>query len=319
MLETPTLRDVIDARQRIARHVHRTPLVHYSGLSELVGAEVHVKHENHQITCAFKARGGVNLISRLEPEEWPKGVVTASTGNHAQSVAYAAGVFGITATIVMPEGSNRGKVDSARSLGAEIVFHGKDFDDAREHAEALAAGGGYRYIHSANEPDLIAGVGTATLELFEDLPDVEVIFVPVGGGSGAAGVCLVAKAINPDVQVIGVQAEKAPAAYLSWKEGRLVASELMETAAEGLATRVGFELTQAILREHLDDFLLVGEDAIRTATVTYLEKAHTVAEGAASSCLAAALSVKDSMQGKRVALILSGGNISLNQMRDALG
>ena len=319
MVESPTLRDILEARRVIASHVHRTPLVQYSGLSELVGAEVHVKHENHQVTCAFKARGGVYLLSRLEPAEWPKGVVTASTGNHAQSIAYAAGVFGVDATIVMPKGSNPGKVEAVRSLGAEIVFHGQDFDDAREHAETVAAGGGYRYVHSANEPDLIAGVGTATLELLEDLPQADVIFVPIGGGSGAAGVCIAAKAINPDIRVIGVQAEKAPAAYLSWKEGRLVTSDLMETAAEGIATRVGFELTQAILRDHLDDFLLVSEDAISSAVVTYLEKAHTLAEGAAAACLAAALNVKETLQGQRVALILSGGNLSLTQLRDALG
>lgn len=318
MSDRPTLQHVIDARRVIAPYVHRTPLHHYPGLSQLVGAEVHVKHENHQVTGAFKARGGVNLVSRLGAEARQRGVITASTGNHAQSIAFGARVCDIPATVIMPEGSNPGKVESVRHLGARVVFHGKDFDEARVHAESLARSDGTRYIHSANEPDLIAGVGTATLEILEDLPAVDVIVVPIGGGSGASGACIVAKAINPSIRVIGVQAEKAPAAYRSWKEGRVVALDLMETAAEGLATRVGFELTQAILRQLLDDFLLVSEEDIRRAVVTFLEKAHTLAEGAGAACLAAALNIKDRLSGQRVALILSGGNISPAQLKEAL-
>ncbi|MEM7353837.1 MAG: threonine/serine dehydratase [Acidobacteriota bacterium] len=318
MSQHPTLQHVIDARRVIAPYVHRTPLRHYPGLSELLGAEVHVKHENHQVTCAFKARGGVNLVSRLDDEARRKGVVTASTGNHAQSIAFGANTFGIPATIYMPEGSNPGKVEAARHLGAQVVFHGQDFDDARLEAERVAQESGKRYIHSANEPDLIAGVGTATLEILEDLPEVDVIFVPIGGGSGACGACIAAKAINPKIRVIGVQAEKAPAAYESWKQGQPVALDLMETAAEGLATRVGFELTQSILRELLDDFLLVSEEDIREAVGIYLEQAHTLAEGAGASCLAAALNVKDQIQGQRVVLILSGGNISPAQLAEVL-
>lgn len=314
----PTFRDVIEARRVIAPHVRRTSLAHYPALSEVVGTRVYVKHENQQVTGAFKARGGVNLVSRLRAEDFPRGVITASTGNHAQSIAYAARVFGIPATVVMPEGSNPGKVEAVRHLGAEVVFRGRDFDEAREHVESVARRGGYRYVHSANEPALIAGVATATLEILEDQADIDVIFVPIGGGSGACGACLAAKTIDPRIRVIGVQAELAPAAYRSWKEGRLVVSDLMATAAEGLATRVGFELTQTILKRHLDDFLLISEEDIRRAIAIYLEKAHTLAEGAGASCLAAALNVRERLRGRRVALILSGGNISVAQLREAL-
>src|SRR5215470_17011 len=184
----------------------------------------------------FKVRGGVNLVSQLGAEERHRGVIAASTGNHGQSVAYAADLFGVRAVICVPEQANPVKVESMRALGAEVVFHGRDFDEAREHCEKQATEHGYRYIHSGNEPDLIAGVATCALELLESQPDIEVIVVPVGGGSGAAGACLVAKAVRPSVEVIGVQSEAAPAAFRSWQARELVTGS-MRTLAEGLATR----------------------------------------------------------------------------------
>jgi threonine dehydratase len=204
-----------------------------------------------------------------------------------------------------------------RNLGAEVIFHGRDFDDARLHVEALAREHGYRYIHSGNEPLLIAGVGTYALEIVEDLPEVEVIIVPVGGGSGAAGVCTVAKAVNPRIEVIGVQSEKAPAGYRSWKAKQLV-EDKMETAAEGLATRTAFALPQSILWDLLDDFVLVSEEEIYRAIVLYLEKTHNLAEGAGAAPLAAAVKMREQLQGHKVALILSGGNLRLEQLRVAL-
>jgi threonine dehydratase len=314
----PTLADVLDARRTIAPHVHRTPLVHYPALSRLVGAEVWVKHENHQVTGAFKARGGVHLIAHLSADERRRGVATASTGNHAQSIAYGARLFGVDATIAMPEGANPGKVQAVRDLGATVIFHGKDFDEARVHVEALARERGLRFIHSGDEPHLIAGVGTVTFEVLEDLPGADVLIVPIGGGSHAAGACVVAKALNPRLEVIGVQAEMAPAAYRSWKEGRPLALDLMQTAAEGLATRVGFALPQAILRRHLDDFVLVGEAAIEQAMVALIENAHTLAEAAGAAPLAAALAIRGRLAGKSVVLLVSGGNVTPAQLRKAL-
>jgi len=315
--QRPTFHDVLQARQIISQYLRPTPLYHYGALDQLLGAEVWVKHENHQPVGAFKVRGAINLVSHLSADEKRRGVITASTGNHAQSIAYASRLFGVKATIVMPVGANPGKVEATRHWGAEIVFHGKDFDEAREFCEVLAEEKGYRYIHSANEPLLIAGAATHTLEILEAQPHIEVIIVPVGAGSGACGACIVAKTVKPAIQVIGVQAEKAPAAYLSWKEGRLVEAK-METFAEGLATRVGFTLPQSILREHLDDFILVSEAELRRAMVLMLEKTHNLAEAAGASPLAAALKIKERLQGKRIALILSGGNSSIQHLREAL-
>ena len=240
MWNRPTLHDVISARGRIAPYVWRTPLHHYLGLDAILGAEVWVKHENHQRLGAFKMRGGINLLSRLTDEEKRRGVITASSGNHGQSIAYAAGILGVKCIVCVPEGANPGKVEAIQNLGAEVVHHGPYFDITNEYAQQLAKEEGYRYIHAVNEPLLIAGVGTYTLEILEDLPDVDYIIVPLGGGSGACGTCIVAKTVNPDIKVIAVQAESAQAAYLSWKAGDIVEAP-MESAAEGLATGRGYE------------------------------------------------------------------------------
>jgi len=317
LLEIPTLADVEDARRRIATHLPSTPLYEHAALSELVGAEVFVKHENHLPTGAFKVRGGVNLVAQLSDEERRRGVVTASTGNHGQSVAFAAGRFGVRAVVCVPEGANPVKLAAMERLGAELVVHGRDFDEAREHCESLAREHGYRYIHSGNEPQLIAGVGTATLELLEAEPEIEVVIVPIGGGSGAAGACVSGKAIKPGLEVIGVQSSAAPAAYRSWRARELL-EDRMETSAEGLATRVAFELPQRILWERLDDFVLVDEQELRRAVVAMIEGTRNLVEPAGASPLAAALKLRDRLAGKKVALVQSGGNISPAQLRDIL-
>jgi len=210
------------------------------------------------------------------------------------------------------------KVASMRGLGAELVFHGRDFDEAREHCEALAVEHGYRYVHSGNEPLLIAGVGTASLEILEQEPRTAVIVVPIGGGSGAAGACVVAKGIDPGIRVIGVQSDAAPAAYLSWQQGRLV-EDRMETFAEGLATRTAFELPQSILRQSLDDFVLVSDDEIRSAQALMIETTRNLVEAAGAAPLAAALRLREELQGRRVVLIVSGGNVTREQLLEVLG
>jgi threonine dehydratase len=314
----PTLADVLEARRRISPHLRPTPLFAYASLNELLEAEVFVKHENHQPVGAFKVRGGVNLISQLSPDERERGVIAASTGNHGQSIAYAARLFGVRATICVPENANPVKVASMRGLGAELVFQGRDYDDAREHCELLARERGLRYVHSGNEPLLIAGVATETLEILEEQPRTDVIVVPIGGGSGAAGACIVVEAVNPAIRVIGVQSEAAPAAFRSWQERRLV-DDRMATFAEGLATRTAFELPQQILREWLDDFVLVSDDEIRAAQATMIEATRNLVEAAGAAPLAAALRLRDELKGKRVALILSGGNASREQLLEVLG
>ena len=314
----PTVQDILDARRLIRPYLRRTPLHHYPALSEFLGCEVYVKHENHQPIGSFKVRGGINLIARLSDEERQRGVITASTGNHGQSIAYAARLFGVRAIIAMPEHANPDKVAAMRHMGAEVIFHGQDFDEAREYVEMLAEREGYRYIHAANEPYLIAGVGTMGLEILEDLPDVEFILVPVGGGSEASGISIAAKALSPSTQVIGVQSEAAPAAYLSWKAGRPQSTDYMNTFAEGLATRQGYELTIKILCQNLADFVLVSDDEIRRAVVWMLTYTHNLAEPSGAATLAAAYKLRDQLRGHRVALILSGANITVNALREIL-
>ena len=262
-------------------------------------------------------RGGVNLVSQLGEEERRRGVVTASTGNHGQSIAFAAGRFGVRAMVCVPEAANPVKLVAMERLGAELVVHGRDFDEAREHCEGLAHEHGYRYIHSGNEPDLIAGVGTATLEMLETQPNLDVVIVPIGGGSGAAGACVAGKAIKPELEVIGVQSSAAPAAYRSWQARQLL-EDRMETRAEGLATRVAFELPQRILWERLDDFVLVDEDELDRAVILMIEGTTNLVEPAGAAPLAAALRLRERLAGKKVALVQSGGNISPDQLRQVL-
>jgi len=314
---TLQLRDVLDARRAIAPYLDPTPVRRYPSLDEAVRTDVFVKHENHQPTGAFKVRGGINLVARLESERLAGGVYAASTGNHGQSVAYAASLFGVAATIFVPRGANPVKVSSMRSLGATVIEHGVDFDEARVCCEKAAAECGARYIHSGNEPLLIAGVATATLELLEREPSIDVVVVPVGGGSGAAGACIVAKSIDPRIQVIGVQSDAAPAAYRAWRERGPVADE-MHTFAEGLQTRVSFDLPQRVLVEHLDDFVLVTDDQLRAATLQLIEQTRNLVEPAGAAPLAAALKLGERLVGRCVALICTGGNISSAQLRELL-
>lgn len=316
-MKIPDFQDVLMARRQIAPYLRRTAMHSYSAIDELVGARLFIKHENHQPVCAFKVRGGVNLMSQLTIEERARGVIAASTGNHGQSVAYGARLFGVKARIVVPEAANPGKVAAMRGMGAEVIFHGERFDQARLHCEALAREHGYRYVHSGDEPLLIAGVATATLEMLEDQPDLEAIIVPIGGGSGAAGVCITASAIATSIRVIGVQSEASPAAYESWRQKRLVEAP-NRTIAEGVATGSAFELPQAILRERLKEFILVSDDEIMRAMVWMVERAHSLAEAAGAAPLAAAYRMREELAGKKVGLICSGGNATQDQLKQAL-
>ena len=317
MGKSPTISDVIHARDRITPHIFRTPLHHYPSLDSLIGAEVYVKHESYQKLGSFKIRGALNLISQLTDHEKSSGVIAASTGNFGQGIAYASKIFGVQACVVVPIDANPDKVDSMRLLGAEIIFHGNNFDECREHAEFLSKTKGFRYVHSANEPLLISGVGTYTLEIIEDLPDLDVLIVPIGGGSGACGACIVAKDIAPDARVIGVQALNAQGAYRSWKEGKSVEYE-SHTIAEGLATNSGFDLTQDILRNLLDDFVLVSDEEMTRSIILHLEKTHSLAEYAGASALAAAVKIKDQLRNKKIVLVMSGSNITIDQLRSVL-
>jgi threonine dehydratase len=317
-LEPPTLADVYQARKIVYQHIKPTPLLFSEQLSQLLEASVYVKCENLLPTGAFKVRGGLNLIANLSEQERKLGVITASTGNHGQSIAYAARAYGVRTIIGAPLQANTFKLKAMQDLGAEVVQIGKDFDEAREWVAHEAANKGYRYIHSGDEPLLIAGIGTASLEIIEEVPDLDFIFVPLGGGSGACGHCIGAKGVRPEVEIIGVQAEGASAVYQSFISGQYITTATITTFAEGLATRVPFALPYNIMREHLDDVVLVSDPAIRQAIKLYAETIHQIAEGAGAAPLAAALNNKERIKGKKVALILSGGNITLETLRECL-
>lgn len=317
-MEPVTLKDIYDAQNTVSNYLSKTPLLPSTGLSKRLGCEVLVKCENTLPTGAFKVRGGINLIANMSSKERQNGVIAASTGNHAQSIAYAASLFGVEAVIGMPMGANPDKIEATKSYGAKVELHGRDFDEARKWVEEEAERKGYRYIHSANEPLLISGVGTLYLEIMQELTEVDTIIVPIGGGSGAAAACIAAKTLNPDVEVIGVQAEMAPAVYLSWKNGRLMETESAETFAEGLATRVAFQMTFNIICRMIDDIVLVSEDEMKRAILTLLETTRQLAEGAGAASTAAAFKLRERIKGKKVVLPITGGNLTLATLQAIL-
>lgn len=317
-MKLPDFEDVLRAREVVGRHLPRTPAWSYPTLSRQLGCELFVKHENHQPVGAFKVRGGVNLVSSLSADERARGLCAATRGNHGLSVAWAARRFGVSATIVVPHGNNPEKNEAMRALGATLIEHGLDFDEAREEVERLVARDGARYVHSANEPLLIAGVATAALELFEDVPELDALVVPVGLGSGICGAGLVRAARSPHTRLIGVQSERAPAIALSWRERRPVSTPSADTFADGLATRVPQALTLEGMLRCVDDFAVVSEAAIARAIRELLRHTHNLAEGAGAAPLAAVETLRDALAGKRVAMVLSGGNLDSETLRRVL-
>ena len=313
-LTPPTTADIYRARQRVSQHLPRTPLVRSDALSAEFDADVYLKREDTLPTGAFKVRGGITLVSQLDAEFHDPGLIAASTGNHGQSIAYAGRTFDVPVTIIVPEEANPSKVTAMERLGAEVLFHGSNFDEAREHAESLAAEEGYRYVHSANEPALVAGVGTAGLEIVEDLPEIDYLFCPIGGGSSATGYCLTVGAFA-DATVVGAQSEAAPAMYRAWSEGHLDSDDRMETFAEGVATQVPFALTMDALRDSLDDFRLVSEEAIKRGVRDLFDDETIIAEGASATSLAAMRQLSDELHGQTVVFPISGRNISPDTFR----
>ena len=308
MPQPPTLADVYAARPRVARLVRPTPLIRHPLLEAETGLNVQVKHENHNPTGAFKVRGGANLIAGLTADE-RRGVITATTGNHGQSIALACRHEGVPCTIVVPRGNNPEKNAAMRAYGAELIESGRDFDEARERVEQLQHERGLRYIHSADEPLLIAGVGTYALEIFEAQPDTDVILVPIGGGSGACGCAIVRTGLGSGARVIGVQAERADAFARSWKGPSRVVGEKCDTFAEGMATRVTFDLPFGILQRELDEIVTLSEDELADGVRLALRATHNLAEGAGAASLVAAVKLRDQLAGKKVVCVMSGGNI----------
>lgn len=300
---------MLRAGRTIAAHLPPTPMWNYPQLDRATGAHVYVKHEHVQPTGAFKVRGGITLLTCMTPDERARGVVTFSTGNHAQSVAYACRLYGAPCVVVMPENPNPTKRAAVAALGAEVVCRGAEMEGARKAAEQVAAERGMRLVSPGDEPALIAGVATLYQEMLTARPDLDTILVPVGGGSGAAGACLVAAAIAPHCRIVGVQSAASPAAHDSWRAGTPVVRP-NRTTAEGLATGSGFALPQSLLRAYLHDFVLVPDDAIRTAQATLLTAAHTLAEAAGAAPLAALLADPPRYAGRTVGIVVTGGNAS---------
>ena len=317
-VEPPILQDIVDARPRVYAHLRPTPLMRHPLLDQWLGCDVWVKHENHNPTGAFKIRGGLNLVAQLTPDERRRGVVSASTGNHGQSIAFACAKHGVPCRIVVPVGNNPEKNAAMRALGAEVIEHGRDFDDAREEVERRAPREGWRYIHSANEPQLIAGVGTCALEIFEELPDADVIFVPIGGGSGAAGCCIVRGELDKQTRIVGVQAAGADAFARSWRGPARVTADEVHTFAEGMATRVTFDLTFSILKARLDEVVTLDEEELRDGVRAALRLTHNLAEGAGAAPLAAAYRCRSALAGQKVVCVMSGGNIDARTLREVM-
>jgi threonine dehydratase len=312
------LEDVYRAREAIRGVVGPTPLMRHPLLQAETGLDIYVKHENHNPTGAFKVRGGVNLIASLNEDERARGVITASTGNHGQSVAFASQRSGVRCIVAVPVGNNPEKNAAVRAFGATVVEQGRDFDEAREWVEQEAGARQLRYVHSANEPLLIAGVGTYALELFEQLPDADVIFVPIGGGSGAAGCTIVRTALGSKARIIGVQAREADAFARSWKGPRRVVGDRIGTFAEGLATRHTFDLTFDLLKRELDNVLTLSEPELEEGVRLAVRATHNLAEGAGGAALMAAVKMRDQLRGRKVVCVMSGSNMNTERLRRIL-
>jgi threonine dehydratase len=315
-MDAPTYEDVLAAQPRVYAHMRRSPLLKHPLLDEWIGRPTWVKHENHNPTGSFKIRGGLNLVAQMSEEEKRQGAICASTGNHGQSVAMACRLYGVRCRIVVPVGNNPDKTAAIRALGADVQEYGRDFDEAREFVEALSAREGWRYVHNANEPHLISGVATYAVEVFEDCPDVEYIFVPIGGGSGAAGCAVVRTALGSSAKVIGVQAIRADAFARSWR-GPVRVDGRAETFAEGIATRTTFDLTFTMLKSSLDDVVTLEESELEEGLLAAIGCTHNLAEGAGVAALAAARKANLPADA-RVVCVMSGGNADQRTLRRAL-
>lgn len=316
MLEAPTIDDIRAAAVRIDGAVIRTPMLVSQTLSEAVGAEVWLKFENLQFTAAYKERGALNKLLQLTPEERARGVIAASAGNHAQAVAYHAKRLGIPAVIVMPEGTPTIKVTQTEGHGARVVLHGKFVDDAFAKARELERENGHVFVHAFDDPQIIAGAGTVGLEMLEDAPDLDTIVVPIGGGGLMSGVSIAARAQNPDIELIGVEAELYPSMKCAIQNCQMPSGG--DTLAEGIAVKQPGELTSRILAEYANDVVLVSERDLERAVAMLAGIEKTVVEGAGAAGLAAMLAEPGRYKGKKVATLLCGGNIDTHLLANVL-
>jgi threonine dehydratase len=302
-----TLDDVRAAAARIAGAVERTPMAHSRTLSQICGCTIFLKFENLQYTASFKERGALNKLSRLAPAQRAAGVIACSAGNHAQGVAYHAQRLGIPAVIVMPKGTPFTKITQTRRFGAEVVVHGADLSDAQDHADQLCRERGLAFVHPYDDADIIAGQGTIALEMLAAVPDLDALVVPVGGGGLVSGIAVAAKALKPGIDIYGVEAALYPAMSQVLRGEEPHAGGV--TIAEGIAVKRPGEITRGIIQVLVEDVLLVDENVLENAVLLLLEIEKSVAEGAGGAGLAAVIANKERFAGKRVGIVISGGNI----------
>lgn len=307
------INDIENARQRINAEILLTPCTYSATLSRLTGCELYLKLENLQKTGSFKDRGAFNKLLSLTDAEKAAGIIAASAGNHAQGVAHAAKICGLKCVIVMPETTPLSKVRGTREFGAEVVLHGEGYDDAFDHACELQKERGYTLVHAFDDPDVIAGQGTIGLELLEQVPDMDAVIVPVGGGGLISGIATAIKAQQPEVCIVGVESQYLPAMQQSVAAGKVQPVDMASTIADGIAVRrVGNE-TLPIVRELVSDIVTVSEDETAAAIMLLLEREKTLAEGAGAVGVAALYYNKlADLRGKRVVVVISGGNIDMN-------
>lgn len=316
--EKVSIKGVLKAREAISHYVRPTNLVYYSELSRLIGCDAFVKHENHMPTGSFKIRGAINFFHTIPKEKVENGVLVSTRGNHGLAMAWASRWFNVPCTVVVPENNNPETNRIIESFGTELIVHGKDFYDAQFYCDELVAAAGYYYVEQGNEPEMLNGIGTMGLEIFEELSDVDVIVCPIGGGAGCASLLKVTQAINPGVEIIGVQAEKAAAFYHSLQKGDWVVIDQADTVADGLAARSVFPLPYTIMKDHIKDVVLLTEDEVLEGICLALSATHNLAEAAGAASIMGAIKRKEKLAGKKVVLIMSGGNIDREHLEQAL-
>ena len=319
LAEQVNLAGILQANKVIKRYLNPTSLIHYSELSRLLGCEAFVKHENHNPTGSFKIRGALNFFHHMSREASEAGILVATRGNHGLAMAWAGQWFQVPCTVVVPKDNHPEINRTIESYGAEVIVHGADFYDAQSYCDELVDSAGYYYVQQGNEPEILNGHATMGLEILEDLPDVDTIICPIGGGAGLASILKTARAIRPEVEIIGVEPVNAPSFHASWKKGEIVILDDAHTIADGLAARSVFHLPYVILKDTISDVVLLTEDEILEGIRMALATTHNLAEAAGAVSLMAADRIKDRLAGKKVVMVMSGGNLSIDTLKTAIG
>jgi len=317
--EQVNLTRTLMARALINKYLNRTNLICYSELSRLIGCEAFVKHENHNPTGSFKIRGALNFFHHMSREELETGILVATRGNHGLAMAWAGQWFHVPCTVVVPENNNPELNRIIESYGAELIVHGEDFYDAQSYCDELVDSAGYYYVQQGNEPEILNGIATMGLEILEDLPDADTIICPIGGGAGCASLLKTARAIKPSIEIIGVEPANAPSFYTSWQRKEIVTLDEAHTIADGLAARTVFHLPYVILRDTINDVVLLSEDEILEGVRMALTATLNLAEAAGAVSLIAAWKIRDRLAGKKVVMIMSGGNLNMDHLKKAIG